>query len=104
MFNYLLSNAKKLDIDLSKGIIDNRKGEIKGVHCDYIYYNTNGRVNYIEVKSTKLNKPNTYHFLMSYREYDFMIDNKDHYYILYVKNVYQCSLIEGSPIIKFVMC
>lgn len=94
VLEYLNNHMDELKIDKSKGIIDVRQGQMKGIHCDFVYYTKQGKEIFIEVKATKLNRPNDYHFMMSKAEYDFMCNNKKNYYVYYVNNVFDCDLIE----------
>lgn len=94
VLEYLNNHMDKLKIDKGKGIIDVRKGQKKGIHCDFVYFTEQGKEIFVEVKATKLDRPNDYHFMMSRAEYDFMCKNKKNYYIYYINNVFDCNLIE----------
>ena len=94
VYEYLCDHMDELKIDKDRGIIDTRQGQMRGVHCDFVYYNLSGEEIYIEVKATKLDRPNNYHFMMSRSEYIFMCQNKKNYYIYYINNVFNCDVIE----------
>ena len=69
---------------------------------DFSYIDKKGNEYYIEVKSTKFDSKNKIAFDMSVNEFEFMKKHKDNYYIFFVKEAENPSLIQrvkGSKLI-----
>ena len=95
---YLINNKDKLNIKTIVAWCE--KDDSKGY--DFSYIDKKGNEYYIEVKSTKFDSKNKIAFDMSVNEFEFMKKHKDNYYIFFVKEADNPSLIQrviGSKLI-----
>ena len=95
---YLINNKDKLNIKTIVAWCE--KDDSKGY--DFSYIDKKGNEYYIEVKSTKFDSKNKIAFDMSVNEFEFMKKHKDNYYIFFVKEAENPSLIQrvkGSKLI-----
>ncbi len=95
---YLINNKDKLKIKTIVAWCE--KDDSKGY--DFSYIDKKGNEYYIEVKSTKFDSKNKIAFDMSVNEFEFMKKHKDNYYVFFVKEVENPSLIQrvkGSKLI-----
>ena len=86
VYKYLKDN--KASLGIAGRIKKVCEEKISSDHCDFKYKRNDGTVIYIEVKATRLNRQNEYHFIMSRQEHKFMEDHKENYHLYYVNNVF----------------
>lgn len=92
VYDYLISHRKELHIKRGTKVIDLTDNKECGIHCDFKYIKRENGIDetiYIEVKATSNDNPDTFSFQMSCYEHEFMLKEKNHYFLFYVNNVYK---------------
>ena len=90
VIEYLNKNKKKLNI---KSIYTPCKENKDYEHYDISYITNDNKIFYIEVKSTTCNNINDIRLEMSSYEYEFMKEHSSNYFIYYLRDVFNTSII-----------